>query len=180
MRMPRANPAARRTAAFAVLVLLFTGCAAGPSPRAWAAAVCTALTPWQSEISSLARSTEQQMTAQTTPAQAKENLVRLLGGAEAATETARRKVAAAGVPDVEQGEAVARGFVTALAAVRDAYGRAKRTVEGLSTGEASAFYDGVEAAMNVLSAEYDASALDTSNLNSPELKRAFDEVPECR
>jgi hypothetical protein len=161
-------------------VVLLAGCADGPSARAWAASVCAALTPWQAEISNLSHSTRQQMTAQTTPAQAKENLVRLLSGAETATETARRKVLEAGVPDVERGEAVAKGFVAALAALRDAYGKARRTVEGLATTEAEVFYDGVEAAMNTLNEEYDASALDTSSLNSVELKQAFEEVPECR
>lgn len=177
--MPRATPAGRLTAALVALVFLLTGCG-GPSAQAWAAAVCAALIPWQAEISELAWSTEQQMTAQTTPAQAKENLIRLLGGAEAATETARRKVLAAGVPDVERGEEVAASFVAALTAVRDAYGRARQAIEELAITEAAVFYDGVEAAVNNLTAEYDAGALDTSNLNSPELKRAFDEVPECR
>jgi len=38
----------------------------------------------------------------------------------------------------------------------------------------------MRAAVDTLNKEYDASALDTSQLNSEELKRAFDEVPECR
>jgi hypothetical protein len=33
--------------------------------------------------------------------------------------------------------------------------------------------------VTVLNEEYGRSALDTTNLESPELKRAFDEVPEC-
>jgi hypothetical protein len=33
--------------------------------------------------------------------------------------------------------------------------------------------------MATLQAEYKASALDTSNLRSPELQQAFAEVPEC-
>lgn len=162
-----------------VVGLLLAGCSGQPNARAWAASVCAALNPWQAEISKLASITEQQMTVQTTPAQAKENLVRLLGGAEEATEQARRKVAAAGVPDVEQGETVAQRFLASLAALRDAYGKAKRTIESLATGVAASFYDGVEAAIASLNEEYQASALDTTALNSEELQRAFDEVPEC-
>ncbi|GAB3964843.1 hypothetical protein GCM10027615_08400 [Plantactinospora veratri] len=120
------------------------------------------------------------MTAQTSPAQAKENLVRLLRGAEQASETARQKVAAAGVPDTDKGEAVSKGFVASLTAVRDAYGRAGAAIEALGTGQPSEFYDGVKAAVDTLNQEYDASSLDTSELDSVELKRAFDEVPECR
>ncbi|MFY1618914.1 hypothetical protein [Micromonospora sp. WMMD736] len=179
MRTCRASAAGKLTVVLATLVVVLTGCG-GPSPRAWAASVCGALTPWRSEISKLTSSTDQQMTAQTTPAQAKENLVRLFGGAEQASETARRKVEQAGVPETDNGEAISAGFRGSLEKMRDAYGRARDTIEGLGTGEPAAFYDGVRAAVDTLNKEYDASALDTSKLNSEELKRAFDEVPECR
>lgn len=167
-------------AVLAVLVGLLGACQGTPSPTAWAASVCTALTPWRAEIHKLTSSTQQQMTAKTTPAQAKENLVRLLAGAEAASEEARRRVEAAGVPDVDRGEAVASGFVASLAAVRDAYGNAKRGIEALDASRGGPFYDGVETVLAKLNDEYDRSALDTGSLNSPELQRAFDEVPECR
>lgn len=174
MRSPRAGAALA-----VVLVAALAACGGGrPAPRAWAAQVCEALAPWRAEIGALTSSTQQQMTAQTTPAQAKENLVRLLGGAESASETARAGVADAGVPDVDGGDEVAGGFVASLSAVRDAYGKARRTIEGLDTGPA--FYDGVGAAVETLNREYEASALDTTALDSPELRQAFDEVPECR
>jgi len=178
MRTPRA--ASALLAASSVLVILLGACGGGPGPRAWAASVCKALSPWRVEISNLTASTQQQMTAQTTPRQAKENLVRLLGGAEEATEAARKKVVAAGVPDADGGDEVAQGFVASLTAVRNAYGKARRAVEGLTTKQAPIFYDGVRATMDTLNREYEASALDTSTLNSVELQRAFDEVPECR
>jgi hypothetical protein len=119
------------------------------------------------------------MTAKTTPAQAKENLVRLFAGAEAASETARSLVEGAGVPDATNGDRVARGFVDALTAVRDAYGRAGTAIEELDTARPKEFYDGVSAVLATLNDEYARSALDTSTLDSPELRRAFDEVPEC-
>jgi hypothetical protein len=173
MRTPRAVLTAL------LLALALAGCGGGgPAPQVWAADVCDALSPWRAEIDRLSSSTQQQMTAKTTPAQAKENLVRLLGGAEEASETARARVVAAGVPDVDQGEAVAAGFTTSLAGVRDAYGRAKKAISALDEGPA--FYDGVSTAVETLNKEYDASALDTSKLQSKELARAFDEVPECR
>ncbi|MEU4775518.1 hypothetical protein [Micromonospora sp. NPDC023644] len=180
MRTCRATAAGKLTVVLATLVLVLAGCGGGPSPQAWAASVCSALTPWRAEISKLTSSTDQQMTAQTTPAQAKENLVRLFGGAEQASETARRKVEEAGIPETEHGAEVSAGFRASLAKVRDAYGRARDTIDGLGTGQPTAFYDGVRAAVDTLNKEYDASALDTSRLNSEELRRAFDEVPECR
>ncbi|MEV0810289.1 hypothetical protein [Micromonospora sp. NPDC050200] len=180
MRTCRATAAGKLTVVLATLVLAVAACDGGPTPRAWAASVCEALTPWRAEISKLTSSTNQQMTAQTTPAQAKENLVRLFAGAEEASETARRKVADAGVPGTEHGEDISQGFRTTLGKVRDAYGRARDTIDRLGIGEPTVFYDGVRAAVDTLTKEYDASALDTSRLNDQELKQAFAEVPECR
>jgi hypothetical protein len=166
--------------ALLLLGLALGACGGGPSPAAWAASVCAALTPWRTEIGSLTQRAQSQMDAATTPGQAKENLTRLLAGAEAASETARSRVAGAGVPDVDGGDEVARSFVASLTGARDAYGRARAAVSALDTGDATAFYDGVTAAMAKLTEEYGRSALDTGKLRSAELQRAFDEAPECR
>nr|WP_213451628.1 hypothetical protein [Micromonospora sp. NBRC 107566] len=163
-----------------VLAATLGACARNPSASAWAASVCEALAPWRAEIGTLTGRAQQQMTAKTTPAQAKENLVRLLGGAETASETARAKVARAGVPDVDGGEQVAVGFVASLSAIRDAYGKARTGVEQLAADPADAFYTGVAGVMSTLNDEYGRSALDTSKLSSPGLRAAFDEVPECQ
>ena len=163
-----------------VLVISAAGCSGGPGARAWAAAVCTTLEPWRTEISSLTGRTQQLMSAATTPGQAKENLMRLFSGAADASEQARAGVAKAGVPDVDQGRQIADGFTGSLAAMRDAYGRARAGVEGLRTAPADTFYQEVTQVVAKLQDEYQASSLDTSNLNSQELKEAFDEVPECR
>jgi len=155
-------------------------CSQGSGPRVWAASVCTALAPWRTEIGTLTTRTQQQMTAATTPAQAKENLMRLFAGAETASEQARAGVEQAGVPDVDRGEQVAHSFVASLTAVRDAYGRAKTGIESLATSPQKAFYEQVATVVDKLNKEYEQSSLDTSRLDSPELKRAFDDVPECR
>jgi hypothetical protein len=174
MRPPRA------LVPLVLLGLVLSGCGGGHAATAWAASVCTALAPWRNEISSLTDRAQRQMAGATTPGQAKENLVRLLGGAEAASEAARSRVSAAGVPDVDGGEQIAGQFVAALTAARDAYGNAKRAVQKLATTDDKAFYDGVAAAMATLTDEYARSSLDTTRLRSAELQQAFDEVPECR
>ncbi|WP_030440737.1 hypothetical protein [Actinoplanes subtropicus] len=162
------------------LVLGVAACSTAPDARAWASSVCTALNPWRSEIASLTSRAQQQITVNTTPGQAKENLSRLFSGAHDASEKARADVAKAGVPDVHGGKQVADGFTGALAGLRDAYGRAATGIEGLAIAPAKTFYAQVEKVVNQLNAEYAASSLDTTKLNSPELKEAFDEVPECR
>jgi len=166
--------------ALVVLCAALPACSNAAGPRVWAAAVCAALDPWRAEIGTLTTRTQQQMTAATTPAQAKENLMRLFGGAETASERARAGVERAGVPDVDQGEQVAASFTAALSGMRDAYGRARAGIEALATAPQKAFYDQVAAVVDKLNKEYEQSSLDTSNLNSRELKQAFDEVPECR
>jgi hypothetical protein len=163
-----------------LLVLSAEGCSDAPGARTWAAAVCTTLSPWRTEIGALTSRTQQQMIAATTPAQAKENLMRLFAGARDASETARAGVAHAGVPDVDGGAQIAHGFTGSLAALRDAYGRARTGIESLATAPAKTFYEQVSEVVETLNAEYAASSLDTSKLNSVELKTAFDEVPECR
>jgi hypothetical protein len=162
------------------LVLSVAACSGAPGPRAWAASVCTALTPWRTEIGSLTSRAQQQITVNTTPGQAKENLGRLFAGAQNASEKARAGVVKAGVPDVHNGKQIADGFTGALADLRDAYGRAATGIEGLATAPAKTFYAQVEKVVDQLNTDYRASSLDTTKLNSPELKEAFDEVPECR
>jgi hypothetical protein len=173
---------ARPTSLLLLLALAVTlgGCSSAPGPRAWAASVCTALAPWRAEIGTLTTRTQQQMTAETTPAQAKENLMRLFSGAESASEQARAGVQRAGVPDVPHGARVAQSFTASLSAVRDAYGRARTGVEALATAPAKTFYTHVAAVVDKLNSDYARSELDTSRLDSTELKEAFSEVPECR
>jgi hypothetical protein len=165
---------------FLALIVTVSGCSGEPSPRAWAASVCTALSPWRTEIGTLTTRAQQQMAAATTPAQAKENLTRLFGGAEQASEKARAGVEKAGVPDVDNGEQVAAGFMASLSAMRDAYGRAKTGIEALETSPAKSFYTQVATVVQTLGAEYAKSDLDTTDLASKELSDAFDDLPECR
>jgi hypothetical protein len=162
------------------LASVVAGCSGAHGARAWAASVCTTLEPWRTEISSLTTRAQQQMSALTTPGQAKENLTRLFGGAENASETARAGVVKAGVPDVDDGKQIADSFTGSLAAMRDAYGRARTGIQSLDTNRSEPFYDQVAKVVQQLQTDYSASSLDTSKLNSQELKTAFDEVPECR
>src|SRR4029453_14276840 len=77
------------------LSLVAAGCGGGPArsaPDTWAASVCRALAPWRAEIDGLTPKAQQQMTGVDTPAKARQSLVDLLTGAQAASETARAKV----------------------------------------------------------------------------------------
>lgn len=169
-----------RSAAVVAAVVLLGGCGAGRPPQEWARQVCGALAPWRTEISTLNASVQERMTTAGTPSEARTLLVELLSGGEAASERARSAVAAAGTPDVANGEQVAHGFTASLQRARDAYAHAKADLQALPTTDATTFYDGVVAVMSRLSTEYAASAVDPGQIDSIELRRAFDGIDECR
>jgi hypothetical protein len=148
------------------------------SANQWARSVCPAVINWSSSIRGAVGQVQKKVTEDSDPASTKTELVALFGDAESASDTARRKVVQAGIPEVDNGSKVAREFAGALAAARDGFGTAKRTVAGLDTADKSKFYDGVVAAGDRLTKEYkqSSSALKT---NSSELDKAFDSVPEC-
>jgi hypothetical protein len=146
----------------------------------WAAAVCSALAPWRTEIDSLMTRAQQRMDTAANADQAKAGLLELLGGAENASEQARSKVAAAGEPDAENGKGAAKEFTDTLRRTRDAYGKAKQSVTTLQTADSKKFYDGVSVAFKELENDYSAGALKLDKVKSKELQKAFDEVEACK
>jgi len=153
---------------------------AGVPPQAWAGSVCMAVTPWRAKITELTAETQRQMSTATTADQARSGLTDLFSGAESASESARSAVAAAGTPAVDGGEEIARRFAGTLAAARDAYGHARRDIEGLATADEAAFYGRVRTVLGTLDSEYNASALDVSGVASEDLRKAFEDSPQCR
>jgi hypothetical protein len=143
----------------------------------WAERVCEALRPWRDEIDALMTRAQQRMDSAADAAQAKTGLLELLGGAEQASEQARAKVAAAGLPDAANGKRAAAEFTDTLRRTRDAYGTAKTTVQNLPTVDPKAFYDAVGAAFGQLDKDY--GEVNLERVNSPELQKAFDEVAAC-
>ena len=174
------RPTRRLLAGLVVCLLALAGCSSGPSADEWATAVCGALVPWRTSIDELNREAATQMATATTSEQTRENLLQLLSGARQASETARATIAAAGVPDVEGGEAVAHGFEASLAGTRDAYAQAEADLAALPTTDDTTFYDGVTAVLSRLTDQYGDSGIDLAGLDSPELRQAFDGIDECR
>src|SRR5262245_48497083 len=149
-------------------------------PAQWASKVCATVGPWRAQIESLNTQAQQHVSGASSPDQVRTSLLALLTGAAVASDNARQAVVAAGVPDVDGGDTVAARFADSLTRAREAYRHAGSDLASLPTGDASSFYDGVVAVMNRLQTEYAASALDTSNLDSPALRDAFDGVDQCR
>lgn len=165
----------------ALLVLAPAGCSrSGPPPETWVVTVCQALTPWRTEITQINQRAALQMAQATTVEQTRSNLVALVTNARDATETARAAVAAAGVPDAPGGESVARGFEQSLAATRDAYATAAEHLLALPGNDEAAFYDGVVDVMERLNRQYEEAGADLAEMDSPQLRTAFEQAPECQ
>ena len=162
------------------VMVTLTACGSGPTPESWAGEVCGALTPWRAQIAELNVDAQEQMSAAGTPAQAQAGLVRLLAGAESASETARAAVVAAGTPDVDGGDEIAGRFAASLRQARDAYAHARGDLQALPTTDAAVFYRRVASVLATLNAEYARSGVDTAGLESVELRDAFDKVDRCQ
>lgn len=173
---------ARPAATLAALLALgpVAACGGGSPPARWAADVCAALSPWRARIQALNAQAQQQLAAATGPAQARAGLLELLRGAQEASETARAALVAAGVPDTPGGAEIAASFTASLATIRDAYARARRDLELLPEQDATAFYDRVIAIFGQLSRDYAAASPDPDQVGSTDLRRAFEEVEQCR
>lgn len=149
-------------------------------PETWAKSVCKAVKPWSAEIGRLQSATRQKITARSDIGQTKTELITLFGGMAQATDTALAKVREAGVPDVDDGRKIADQFVSALTAARDSFVKGKNAVAALPTDDQKVFYDGVLAAGDAMSQENAKAGQAFSDISSPELDKAFEEVPECR
>lgn len=150
------------------------------APAEWAGRVCGALGPWRTQIGDLNTRAQQQMATAKTPAETRTNLLVLLDGAASATDSARNAVVDAGAPDVDGGDAIAARFVDSITHARDAYATARASLEQLPMTDEKAFYDGVVAILGRLETEYAASELDTSTLDSVEVRAALDGSTQCQ
>lgn len=163
-----------------VTVVALAACGSGPAPETWAGQVCGVLIPWRTQIGELNTRAQQQMSTASTPAQTKASLLDLLAGGASASEKARAAVVGAGTPDVDGGKTIADRFAQSLAKTRDAYSHAHDDLGRLSTSDPSAFYGGVARVMSTLNDEYSRSGVDTHDLDSVELREAFDKVDQCQ
>jgi hypothetical protein len=109
------------------------------SAATWLDDFCTALGTWQTELTEGAPDFADVSDAES----AKDTLVSYLDSVVAATDTLVSDIQAAGVPDVENGEAIASEMRTAIASVGDDFAAAKADVEALSVDDPAAFASGL-------------------------------------
>lgn len=149
------------------------------SSRSYVTDVCGAVTTWNDEVQATTQELQRAIGEPTDLDSVKETTVSFLDEVIEATDRMMTDVEAAGVPDVQDGEQVARRVTTALGDVRDALADARDRVEGLSTADPEGFATELQA----VSADMQTSLQDTvgtlDSFEVPELEEAADDVAAC-
>ncbi|WP_163508097.1 hypothetical protein [Fodinicola acaciae] len=136
--------------------------------------------PWSTSINSAVTAAQQKITSGSSPVQIKADLLTLYGGARDASTKALGQVQAAGIPDADNGEDVAKQFTAALTTARNAFAHAATRTAALSTSDKGAFYSAVVTIGQQLTQENSQNSAGFSNVSSTQLQKAFDTVPECQ
>lgn len=156
----------------------------GVEPMAWTADVCGSLEQWQSTLEEKA----QALTSEVLQAADAEDAKRRIGGfltdVIADTDRMLDAVGEAGVPAVEDGEAIVNDLTGGLRQVRAAFQQARDRVVALPTGDPDEFQgelvvigrdlqtrgETIEETLQRIDEKYEADELD----------KAFDQTPACR
>jgi hypothetical protein len=118
------------------------GATTGPAKVAvndWVGAVCTSVSTWQKSLTATPNITNPSDLEATKTA-----VTDFLGKVVSATNTMLAEVKAAGVPDTDNGEAIANAFSGSLSTLGTAFEHAKSEVEGLSTTDATGLVTGLQ------------------------------------
>ena len=154
------------------------GSADAVSAEQWVGSVCGAITTWQTSITS-------DLPTFSDPSDVEsviQSLSDYLGGVITATNTMIADVKDAGVPDVDQGEAIANDFAAALQPVADSFAQAQADVDALSGGDPAAAVTELQsigteiqnaatqagAAFDELASKYPDAGFDEAAANAPE------------
>jgi hypothetical protein len=145
----------------------------------WASSVCGALTDWQGSITASPPDVSDPTDLEAT----KQELTGFLDGVISSTESLVSEVEAAGVPDVEQGDAIASDFQSALESVRDSFSQARSEVESLSTDDPGGFSTSLSEIGTALTQAGTEASTAISELGTtyPDsgIDEAFASAPEC-
>jgi hypothetical protein len=173
----------RRWIGVLVALVLLTGTAACGSKKVpaqtWAKDICGTIRPWAQGIQSSVTNTKSAVAKGTAPAASKVQLQKVFGDAVTATDKAVKGVDKAGVPDVKNGEQVAKQFRGALVAARDAFAKAEKAVKLADTKDKAAFDTDIGRIGTQLGKDYEAAGKKINVTKSDELGKVFAKTPQC-
>ena len=144
----------------------------------WLNSVCTAAGKWQKTLLQTPNvSNPTDLTA------TKNTISTYLGGVVAATGTFGTEVNAAGVPDTEDGQAIASSFNSSISTLETAFKQAKSDVDGLSTSDSAALVSGLQKVGTELTQAATKLSTDFDTLSkehpAADLSGAAKDIPAC-
>lgn len=165
------------------LLLAGSGAAAAGTktvpPKTWASSVCQDFTRWQGQLTKLGSTA-----SPSDPAAGKAAITKFLGGALKATDKLAKDLKSAGVPSINNGNAIATAFMNAVKSLRSAYATANTNAAALSTTDAAAFalsaqamVKGLQTAGTTLQTTLAAAA---KQYPASALNQAFTSTKACR
>jgi hypothetical protein len=182
-------PFARHLAASALVLLLAAcggdsgangGTGGGLSPAAYAEGMCGAAADWMVALQGRNTQLGEDLTNASDDPEAIQDLtVEFLDGAVQDTETLIEDVSALSAPDVENGQAIHDGVLSAFTQARDLFVDARDQVAGLDTSDPTAFTQALTDLATTLSEAGNEIAASVQGLENPELDAAFSDTPAC-
>ena len=179
-----------RIAAAIVVIAIAAACgsdepAAAPetkkvSAQVWAKDVCETVRPWAGTIQTAVTNTQKTLSKSSQPKVVKPQLTQLFFGAANSTDTAIAGVTDAGVPDVDNGEKIAKDFRSALVSARDAFAAAQKSVQALDTKDKAKFDAAVSKVGTKLKQDYAKAGKNIEKATSQQLTQAFEKEPACK
>ena len=148
------------------------------SATEYATGVCSAIAGWVDDI----RGLNEELQGNLDPANLdslKDVMVGFLGDVTAATDAVIDEAEAAGVPDVEDGDATADAVLAALRDSRAVFVDARDRVQGLSTADPAAFAAELETLGTDIQTSMSGIGSELGQFESQELNEASENVPEC-
>jgi hypothetical protein len=186
----RISSVLRTSITMLLAAVLVAGCgggdesASGADPEQYAADVCGAISAWQRELQTSASTMSSKLSAASTPAQVKTELVAFMEGATKSTDDMLAKVKEAGPPAVEDGEALQRDLEQGLGDAQEAFAEARDRARELPTDDRAAFQRDAQALGTTLNEQGTKIGQTFNGLSekydSEDLNQAFEDEPACQ
>jgi hypothetical protein len=156
--------------------------ASGASPQEWSADVCGALQSWRSDLETKTNDLQSTAAGATSVAEGRDLIVDFLDETITRTDQMLNEVEAAGSPDVDDGETIARDFRTQLAKIKPIFEDAREKAADLPD-DPQGFAEGAQeigTAMSTAGEQVGAEFESSDKFDSPELEKAFNDEPACQ
>ncbi len=152
----------------------------GDAAQAYASSICTAFSTWVQDIQQRNQTLTSALNPQSTPAEGKEQLQVFLDSIIQDTDKLIGSVQAAGVPDVEGGQAAATQIRAAAAQAKTSFENAREQVDQLPTDDPAGFQAGAQQVGSQIGSSLSGLGEELRNRSqSEEIRQAFQDSPTC-